>query len=406
MSARLHIPDELVHPGWKDHQEAADNVIPNLISGSLEGEKDSMVRLEFANDGQPSSGTAFIVKIPGSKKTVILTAAHNLRSSTLKPTTNLQAVFRDGKIVAIDHATCYVPPEYKGSDSSIGDWAAIFLDKSIHGDKGFNFSLALSYTEKIQGEVSVIAYRDPTPAYSPEIASGRCKTCFEEQVEYLAKTEQGNSGAPVCVAYRGYMTVIAIHNRRPAYRKGGSTGARLTRQLMMKVFELSGALETDVMLRGWGDPRGKKYSVPRGLHLIFPEDWTFGRVRLGTGSKFDVIPVYSGPEGDRYALWTTATSATGKWVRFDVPQDQVELVDILKDESHFAKSNVSKTGWMKIVVDGPKEDGTAPKRYQLSLAGTMIMEGDPDDEETSEVSFVEYPKEEDDKIVKISFIKA
>ncbi|KAG8779907.1 hypothetical protein FRC15_009857 [Serendipita sp. 397] len=175
---------------------------------------------------------------------------------------------------------------------------------------------------------------------------------------------------------------------------------------MMKVFELSGALETDVMLRGWGDPRGKKYSVPRGLHLIFPEDWTFGRVRLGTGSKFDVIPVYSGPEGDRYALWTTATSATGKWVRFDVPQDQVELVDILKDESHFAKSNVSKTGWMKIVIDGPKEDGAAPKRYQLSLAGTMIMEGDPDDEETSEVSFVEYPKEEDDKIVKISFVKA
>ena len=123
----------------------------------------------------------------------------------------------------------------------------------------------------------------------------------------------------------------------------------------------------------------------RGLYLSFPEDFPFARVRLGSGTKLDVLPAYATSETVLYAM-----AVGGKWVTFNPAKGELVLSERMRDGSLFKKANVKlKKKAMRIVV----ESGGAG--YQLRMQGTRIRKADGEDAESSEVSMAQYPMEND-----------
>lgn len=174
---------------------------------------------------------------------------------------------------------------------------------------------------------------------------------------------------------------LQCSNHRPARNGAGSRGSRLTPALLREIFGWVSAGEYGVRLRA----QGKTTMLPpRGLYLNFSEDFEFGRVRLGSGTIFDVLPAHVTPEKVLYAL------AVGtKWVMFNNARKEVVLTENMRDGCLFMKANVKiKKKTMQIVVE---KEG---KSYQLQMQGTRIREFDGEDAESSEVSMVEYPSKE------------
>lgn len=196
------------------------------------------------------------------------------------------------------------------------------------------------------------------------------------------------------------MLILHHSNHRPRYVRRGSRGSRLTPKLLREVLgwvtvrdESDGVSLCARDTRRTG-PESTTALPSLGLYLNFSDGFPFARVRLGSGTKFDVIPAYVTPEKDHYAL-----TVGDKWVMFNVANQEVVLTEWLKDSCLFQKRDVKvKKKAMRIVLEA------GGKFFQLRVQGTQIKDWD-DDDETSEVSMVEYPLD-DDKDELVSFLSS
>ena len=136
-----------------------------------------------------------------------------------------------------------------------------------------------------------------------------------------------------------------------------------------------------------------KTSPPaKGLFLNLSEDFEFGRVKLGSGSTFDVIPAQTMSGSDVMKMAMTikddwAIQEGKQWVFFSPLQGgrEVVLIDRLSEGCFFTELNVKKDGRMKLVVEN--EGG----EFQLRMQGNRIRDFDDGDAESSEVSMEPYP---------------
>ncbi|KAI0941799.1 hypothetical protein AcW1_003594 [Taiwanofungus camphoratus] len=376
MVKKLNIGEDLQHPGWSVNPP--DAVLrPGLMNAHMATAENWVVQLEFYREGDRNYGTGFFINIPGASHDLILTAAHNLIGPSGNRSADLTVIHGGTRQTASEFR---VSAAYAVKQTPEADYGAILLPRTT--DRGsFSFSIKLAYEEHLKGDLNVIGYRSQGIQGSPETSSGICVACYAKQLEYKAKTQQGFSGSPVWMAYQGIPTVVAIHNHRPARNGAGSRGSRLTPALLREIFGWVSAGEYGVRLRA----QGKTTMLPpRGLYLNFSEDFEFGRVRLGSGTIFDVLPAHVTPEKVLYAL------AVGtKWVMFNNARKEVVLTENMRDGCLFMKANVKiKKKTMQIVVE---KEG---KSYQLQMQGTRIREFDGEDAESSEVSMVEYPSKE------------
>jgi hypothetical protein len=181
------------------------------------------------------------------------------------------------------------------------------------------------------------------------------------------------------------------------YSNNPGFGARLTRELLYNVFSWISPkmIQKGVRLRA-KDHRTKPTppTLPsRGLFLSFLQNFGFARVRLGSGTEFDLIPaeVVSSNPKDMYAL---AVAGGGEWVIFKIMENKLELTEKMKDGCLFMQSFQKKKPptWLKIVVKNAQD-----KEFLLKMEGKSIKEYD-EDAESSEVSFVDNPLGERDLV--------
>lgn len=130
---------------------------------------------------------------------------------------------------------------------------------------------------------------------------------------------------------------------------------------------------------------------PSGLFLKFSDGWDFARVKLGSGSRFDVLPVAtaSGKEGAAWAMLVKE-----EWVFFNGIKNEVKLTKKLMDSCLFMVRNVKEKKMTMKIVTVPK-DGV---QYQLKIQGFKIKEFDGHNAESSEVSLVDYPNNSDELV--------
>ena len=144
-------------------------------------------------------------------------------------------------------------------------------------------------------------------------------------------------------------------------------------------------LQTGVQLRATDIRKNPTLPIlpPRGLFLSFKGDFGFGRVRLGSGTQFDLMPaqVTTAKKMVLYAMVTTDR----KWAMFDpTDKNEVRLTDKMRDGCLFRKyKKEPNKPHFRIVVQVDEVD------FQLRMEGNSILESD-EDEETSEISFVPW----------------
>ncbi|KAI5462815.1 hypothetical protein BGZ63DRAFT_462195 [Mariannaea sp. PMI_226] len=335
--------------------------------------EDWIVKLEFEKLGQGKHGNGFFVNIPINTFDVIFTAGHNLVDAPQHYCGNIRIITPTGEIPVTPEMTRVHKRYFDEPDemNAIYDYGIILLRRpGGHRDprRGFGFSLMLGLSPPLRGDAApkgeeekdmvqdrnlyVSGYRpvvqDSPGKGPPRRSDGKCVLAGTHQLIYKAKTEEGISGGPVWLGFRGVETVVAIHNYGKATIGKGNRGSRLNLDFWRTVFGWLDIYYSDKSLH-------HKATAPYSMHLHIPSDVTpasrkapaEGRVRVGQPgrieSRFDVLPVSSQP-GDRVrdACWSfllsEARSSTGagsastsssplRWVRWDVYKQRVQLTD-------------------------------------------------------------------------------
>lgn len=170
-------------------------------------------------------GTGFYVNIPGAEKYVILTAGHNLIDTQGRPSQNLK--FRE-----LPEAQSWTQPassdifisapyrQAPNHSNAANDYGAILVSK---GDdkvtRGFGFALRLGHTNLRGKDMTVSGFRGKEEndnkrgiesQLKPVQSTGKCRSSSAIQLQYEIATQQGMSGSPVYMAYKGHETVVAI----------------------------------------------------------------------------------------------------------------------------------------------------------------------------------------------------
>ncbi|KAJ3559588.1 hypothetical protein NM688_g260 [Phlebia brevispora] len=436
MVIKLHIPEEFQHPARRG--ETLDIVQP--IGLHFAGQADKwVVKLEWMSQDGLTVGTGFFVNIPGASHDVILTAAHNLidangtRSKALAVIVPRQVQDADPDApLRVVYTRLEPQPE--------ADWGAILLPRGTVIEHGFGYSIRLGYEVVLRGDMHVVGYRASSVKGTPTTSTGPCICAYNDSLEYRADTEQGISGSPVWCEYQGKPTVVAIQYVVNVFVRthvltvcvtvmpvleGVAEGvaARVSRcPSCGEVFNWVGVGKYGVHLRAREGPKrsdrtravepdSRRPPPPmpaKGLFLKFSEDFELARVKLGSGSPLDVLPVstLSGATDTLYALLYDSrsedpylTKSTWFWVSFNGIRSEVKLVEKLTDSCLFTVNNVKEKRKAMRVVTAPKHG----KYYQLKVQSYRIREFDGDDAESSEVYMVEYPSKNDDQFTEFWF---
>ncbi|KAF7792464.1 hypothetical protein EIP86_003503 [Pleurotus ostreatoroseus] len=419
---RFEVPEYMQHSTWRG--EDSDELKGGLVLADLDV-KPWVVKFQWkSSDGGTAQGTGFIVNIPGSSHDVILTAAHNLIdangvwSNDLEAHISREAVQQSSpsspssNIIKVDQSALRICDEYRTSKGTGTDWGAVLLQKgtirAMTGtDKsaGFGYSMRLAYKD-LKEDVYVTGFRASSTGNGDELttktSSGPCRT-YSKYLQYQAKTEQGISGSPVWFAYEGEPVVVAIHNMRPPKEGAGSRGARLTTRLLRVVFEWAQVGKYNVQLR----TKDLSPELPKkGLFLYFREGDDLARVKIESGSSFDVLPAQTRSGDPNPKLVRSAMSLGDRWVYFNGRRSEVRLEDELKDGCFFTETN-SKPKKMQIATPAiPEQSDRQDKtRYQLKVQRQLIDNLDEDDEDTTspEVFMVQYPASKKEQFIWFSF---
>ncbi|KAL1981988.1 hypothetical protein VTN96DRAFT_1954 [Rasamsonia emersonii] len=276
---------------------------------------------------------------------------------------------------------------------------------------GFGFALKLGHDNLRGDDLDVSGYRvDSTPG-QPETSAGRCIGCHADQLEYNVLTQQGLSGSPVFMPYKGHETAVAIHNNGPKRRGRGSRGTRLNETVLGEIFRWVGVGYAQKSLKVF-NPQ----APPEGLYLRFPPDQEYAWVRLGAAgleTSFDILPAYAPPTSAdstspppplyvfrfRPPPGWPGDKKKKRWVLWDVVRQGVTLTDTLQDFCFPQIIPDKNPDMFRIVLDN-KQGGPLGQLVELRMQATKIT---PQDiklgaVDTPEVSFGKYLRGKKEKV--------
>jgi len=397
---------------WK--KSTPDVVQPGLQFVNNDSTSYEIVKLRFEADGALSYGSGFYTKIPGATHDVILTAGHNLVVENGNRTTQL-AIASEGaeQFQPVEESNIFACAKYLEKREPMYDYGAILVKRASPTSKsrgyGYSMPMAFGTTETFKNNnVSVIGYMVSSDPGHPVTSTGRCRGLYPaiNQIEYLAKTQQGLSGSAVTVEYDGKQSIIAIHTQRPGYVGGGSRGTLLTPSVLREIYSWAGVGEVNKTLQVKDSRSAAKQSqsdkkLPdNGLFVFFPPGWEFARLCVGidNADKFEIIPAKAatGANLEHYAI-----ACGDKWVSFNTVKEggRLELVTKLNNSCLFEKGGVKeKKKAMRLVATN-----TAGKNMQLKASiegfGDVVAAGAV----SSGLSMVQYPKDNEELFTEFWF---
>ncbi|KAF9465825.1 hypothetical protein BDZ94DRAFT_1320103 [Collybia nuda] len=394
--------EDWVDPSWLG--EVKSEIVPGMVLDP-DVTKRWAVLLEFKKNGSPAVGNGFFVGIPDTTTHhIIFTAAHNLTTREGVRTADLTAVYEtnppDPSNPPGTRITQIVPEEdiyicegYTKTGRPEDDYGFIRIKRNATEKTfGFGFSIKLAYEDYFKDKIYVSGFEPGNRAFN--IANGACMECYTKIVVYEAKTQQGISGSAVWIDYKNSQVAIAIHNTGSS--GNGSSGARLTPDVFRRAFNWiqPSVMKKGIQIRAYAPPKSKALpKLPdKGLFLSFESGMGFGRVRLGSGTKFDLMPGQSiHLKGGVYINEFCLATMDGKWVTFDCSGPRVSKIkQEIDDGCHF------KIDKKKIVVE---QKG---RSYELRVENSYIKEYD-ENSESSEVSFQTYPSPDSARFNKFEF---
>ncbi|KZT11212.1 uncharacterized protein LAESUDRAFT_710796 [Laetiporus sulphureus 93-53] len=394
---KLHIPADLQHPGWSSNplpaHTSSDHDIPDVQPDS-----NDIVRLFSGVPGSRSAtcSAGFFLKTPDGAFDVILTAAYNLVNAAGKILPKLTAIIR-GEKHTVSKQNVRVSNAYiNGERTPDTNYGVILRPRSSNmaARGGFGFSMTLGSNESAPAELRISGCGAADAADTVTTSTSRCTSCHARHLEYpaLAENERSMSGSPVWVSRQGYPTVLAIHNDATD-DNGVHRGTRITPDLLKDVFLWASLGDYGRRIRAY-TPKEKRAGpatlLERGLYLSFRKNMDFARVRLGTGTQFNVLPAEVAPGKDLYVLEIAGAQPGRRWVEFIPAKSEAVLTDQVKDACLFRI--VRQEDRARIVV---QQDGSA---MQLRMQYTRIKEADGEDAESSEVSFVPLEGHDSDAV--------
>ncbi|GES66441.1 hypothetical protein ATETN484_0015000700 [Aspergillus terreus] len=172
-----------------------------------------------------SSGSGFVVNIPGSANFNILTAAHNLLDAKLGGPERVEVVFTNGLEFSVFPGEWYISQVYSKDpatsathSSSHFDYGLIATDRQKHldanpgfGDPGAcGIDILIRDIDLFHKEVAVHGY--PMGTHTQRMNSSSLDTLDDLSLHYSKDTMGGVSGGPVFISKDGAHTAIGIHN--------------------------------------------------------------------------------------------------------------------------------------------------------------------------------------------------
>ncbi|KAG8532881.1 uncharacterized protein KY384_002759 [Bacidia gigantensis] len=316
------VPSHLFHQSHQNRETLKTDRYRIDLTTSAGRWENWVVKLEFNKLGEGKHGNGFYINIPNSKHDVILTAGHNLVDAPNHFCTQIRIITPLAEI-PVSNNNLRVCERYKvepNENNAIYDYGVILLDRDRKAPRrGFGFNLMLGLAASREGRkegdvlqnraLSVSGYKpqdspqNSKPTNLPRRAEGSCVKANSYQLMYSAKTEEGMSGGPVWLGFRGVETVVAVHNYGAEDSGEGNRGSRLNLDLLTTIFGFDDLKLgwTNVSLQYLGSPA---YSMH--LHLYSPSSTApgkiapEGRVRVGKPGRletwFDVLPVSAPPD--------------------------------------------------------------------------------------------------------------
>ncbi|KAF3219290.1 hypothetical protein TWF106_007131 [Orbilia oligospora] len=330
-------------PGWSRQPEPGPTGGLELIQ--VDRRNEWVVKLKFTQAGKSSTGTGFYLNVPGAESHVIVTAGHNLINEKGDPSKNIEILQPDGKpSIQVKAEDVFISESFEESPTAKNaenDYGVILTKRDVDEagaspDKGFGFSLKFRHEELMEKvTLEVCGYQADSEPGQPKTSSGPCTRSWEDLIEYDIMTQQGLSGSPVCLPYKGHEAVIAIHHGQ----KKKSTGTCLNEKVLRDVFCFA-----KVGYKGKSLKVVHKQANEMGIYLRISGHSEFGRVRLGKDgldTAFDIFPGYSpvsgGPEEPLYVFhfiqppkWPEERREE-KWVLWDASDDTVSLTEHLQE---------------------------------------------------------------------------
>ncbi|KAH8887284.1 hypothetical protein GQ53DRAFT_827448 [Thozetella sp. PMI_491] len=386
-----------------------------------------VVKLEFKKLGEARQGNGFYVNIPNKAFDVILTAGHNLVDAPKQYCTDIRIVTATGK-TPVSPDMIHVCQRYSDDPSELNaiyDYGVILLRRSSPTQQGFGFGCSLMLglaqdEDMLQDRLLYVSGYRPWefPPAQPRKSEGNCVSSGEDQLQYKAKTEEGMSGGPVWLGFRGVETVVAIHNYGADDDSQGNKGSRLNLDVWRTVCKWVNTGWTSSSLNYLGSSTFSMH-----LHILRSTSHSsgnkvtgLGRVRVGlpgrVETRFDVLPVSAAP-GDRdweacygFLLCAAPSSArnTGlvadmplpEWLRWEVATRKISLTNQLVAECEVKllhavaqpgkpfdiQARLDAGSWAHVLMDMKSLLDEEPDLESL-------LANDPQDcEDTTEISFM------------------
>lgn len=170
-----------------------------------------------------SSGTGFVVNVPGSANFSILTAAHNLLDATLGSPKRVEVVFTNGLEFDVFPGEWHISQVYSEDpttsathSSSHFDYGLIVTDRQKHLDANPDFGdpgacgidILMRDIDLLHKEVAVHGY--PLGTHTQRMNSSSLDTLDDLSLHYDKDTMGGVSGGPVFISKDGPHTAIGI----------------------------------------------------------------------------------------------------------------------------------------------------------------------------------------------------
>ncbi|KAM3546819.1 hypothetical protein ARSEF1564_000395 [Beauveria bassiana] len=377
-----------------------------------------VVRLRFERNDESNVGTGFFLNVPASEWYVILTAAHNLIDEKGKKSKNLLVETWERTYAAQDIDRIEICPQYlesldkditEGHNANV-DYGAILILKASGPNAGFGFALEISQRNLFDTTLKLIGYKpqdenpshetqQPTKNLEPDARSGPCLADKDGYLTYKMATTPGLSGSPIYIPFKGYDTVVAIHNNGETSDKKEATGARLSCEALEQIFDWVKLYSRRRALRAernlTAEAHGSKDKDPLYLHFVpqavlepermgEPENaWAcIHRTKDGMSTYLDVLPGYSSPSTiNNEMLWAFCLHHAGRvkryWVLWNVVKKEVTLTDTLQEHCFVRlvtkkpESSIPKVFWI-VLTDPVTSDGQPYSLCQLSMDASAI----------------------------------
>ncbi|KAF8437010.1 hypothetical protein BGX38DRAFT_1274230 [Terfezia claveryi] len=341
---------------------------------------------EKAN-GLSAIGSGFFVNIPGAKKDIVFTAGHNLLN---KDGIYVKAVdvIIDGKPAARVKTLgedFHISESYKRTPNDtnpIDDYGCLLIERAKINDRdvpreGFGFSIPLAFAD-LRG----MGLKAFVGGYPGELnigdnvefryALGDFGQTDPGQLFYHASTEKGQSGGPVWVLYKGYETVVGIHNHDQRVEGSGNRATRLDIDTLYEIYKWAGVGAYDKSIKV------VSYKGAQSLYLKAlggPAGGTYAHLgKQGIATTFDIIPAHTAPtdagRAPRFALVNRPSPdpKTWLWLHFNVdPKARPRQVSV--------KTRATEDGMVRLHTAGAVKPEFDKNIYQIEA--TSLSEKPP-----------------------------